>query len=207
MRGCPFPYLRPRAKIHRALLLPALALAAVPGPLNCSVTTIVGTGAAGDNGDGGPAVAAGLNYALGTLTDPSNNLYVASEVGNKVRFVNMTSTIISTVVGTGTMGCTTAPGAALAANIKYPFSLGFQPGLLIVVDQGCNCVRAVNVSGYMTTFAGTCGSIGTSTGDGTPAANATLNVPTRLRVSASNDVCVRVAWAGVWRGALPAAVF
>jgi sugar lactone lactonase YvrE len=181
----------------RVLLFCALLLCkrvvecALPGALSCVPQTIVNTGGGeGDNGDGGLATAAGLNSALGTLSTASNDLYVCSRDGSKVRVVVNSTGVIGTIAGVGTPGCVTGGGGSTALQMRSPFSLAAYSGYLLIADQGCNCVLWVNSSGWMQRYAGTCGSVGTSTGDGYPAWNATLNTPTRIRATAAGDLYI-----------------
>ena len=53
-----------------------------------SITTVAGTGTAGDSGDGGPAINAQLNYPVGVAVDTSGNLYIADTGNNRVRRVS-----------------------------------------------------------------------------------------------------------------------
>src|SRR5450432_2026167 len=72
-----------------------------------TVTNIAGTGTAGSNGDGGPAVLAGLNFPAGMALDRAGNLYIADSGNHKIRKVSPVGTMV-TVLGTGTPGSTTA---------------------------------------------------------------------------------------------------
>ena len=56
----------------------------------------------------GLATSAGLNSALGTLSTASNDLYVCSRDGSKVRVVVNSTGVIGTIAGVGTPGCVTA---------------------------------------------------------------------------------------------------
>jgi DNA-binding beta-propeller fold protein YncE len=51
------------------------------------IYSIAGNGSYGYSGDGGPAVAAGLNYPFGTAVDSAGNLYIADSNNNVVRKV------------------------------------------------------------------------------------------------------------------------
>jgi photosystem II stability/assembly factor-like uncharacterized protein/sugar lactone lactonase YvrE len=66
-----------------------------------AITTYAGTGQPGFGGDGGPADKAMLNNPSGLAVDPRGNLYISEYVNNRIRFVDATSHIISTVAGDG----------------------------------------------------------------------------------------------------------
>ncbi|MER6382579.1 RICIN domain-containing protein [Streptomyces sp. NPDC001250] len=51
------------------------------------ISTVVGTGAAGFGGDGGPAASAQLNYPYGLAVDCVDTLYIADHANNRVRKV------------------------------------------------------------------------------------------------------------------------
>jgi hypothetical protein len=66
-----------------------------------AITTHAGTGQPGFGGDGGPADKAMLNNPSGVAVDPRGNPYISEYVNNRIRFVDATSHIISTVAGDG----------------------------------------------------------------------------------------------------------
>src|SRR5215204_2047866 len=50
-----------------------------------SLVRIAGTGRTGLGGDGGPALAAQLNYPVGIAVDPSGNIYYGEREGGLIR--------------------------------------------------------------------------------------------------------------------------
>ena len=64
------------------------------------ITTIAGNGIAGFSGDGGPALAAALNFPAGLAFDADHNLYIADRNNHRIRKVSPDG-IITTVAGTG----------------------------------------------------------------------------------------------------------
>ncbi|HYL79150.1 MAG TPA: hypothetical protein VEU96_33475 [Bryobacteraceae bacterium] len=64
---------------------------------NGNVTTVAGTGSAGDTGDNGPALAAQLNYPLSIAFDPAGNLLVGERDGQRIRKITPAG-IITTLV-------------------------------------------------------------------------------------------------------------
>jgi len=67
------------------------------------LVTVVGTGASGYSGDGGPATQAQLKVPAGLTFDSKGNLYIADRDNHRVRKVNKKG-IITTVAGNGTAG-------------------------------------------------------------------------------------------------------
>ena len=140
-----------------------------------SVTTIAGTGVAGDSGDGGPATAAQINDAESLAFDSSGNLYLAESDGCRVRKID-THGIISTYAGNGTVADSGDGGQATAAGIGYAQSITFdREGNLYVSQLYRDLVRKVTPAGIISTFAGM--RIGGTVSDGVPATAALLEAP------------------------------
>jgi len=68
------------------------------------VTTVVGTGARGFAGDGGPADKALLSNPSGLTIDAEGNLFVAEFENNRIRRVDASTGIITTIAGNGQPG-------------------------------------------------------------------------------------------------------
>ncbi len=127
-----------------------------------------GTGTANFSGDGGPALSA-------TLNDPSdlyiagNSLYVADLVNRRIRKIDLSTNIITTVAGDGTTN-TTGNGIGFTAGVAVDAT-----GNIYVATGNTHKIRKITPAGVHSDFAGT----GTAnfTGDGGSAASATLNNP------------------------------
>ena len=135
------------------------------------ISTIAGTGYGGFTGDGGNATAAEIYYAQNLCMDASGNIYLADNRNHRIRKIN-TSGIISTIAGNGIQGSTGDGGAALAAELYGPSSIGIDASGNIFLDDNYT-VRMINPAGIITTIAGT-GTAGFS-GDNGPATDAQLN--------------------------------
>lgn len=139
------------------------------------ITTIAGTGTTGGSGDGGNATLAQLAAPRGIAMSASGNLYIAEYNGNRVRMVNGTTAIISTVLGNSTYSFGGDGGQAYNAQISGPTSVAADPaGNIYMGDAGNLRVRKVAAAtNIITTFAGT-GTAG-SAGDNWQANAAQLN--------------------------------
>jgi sugar lactone lactonase YvrE len=112
---------------------------------NGEIITVAGDHAVGYSGDGGPATGASLNYPFGVTVDGVGNIYIADTYNSVVRFVDVSSGQIRTIVGNGTYGFAGDGGAATAAEIAYPWGVTLDPsGRLFVTDLFNSRIRLVN---------------------------------------------------------------
>ena len=65
------------------------------------ITTVAGNGQRGLSGDSGPATAASLNAPDGLAFDADDNLYIADSGNHRIRKIEVTTGIITTVAGSG----------------------------------------------------------------------------------------------------------
>jgi hypothetical protein len=146
----------------------------------CTIETIAGTGVAGFSGDGGAAVNARLNTPRGVAVS-GDTLYVADSNNHRVRQIDLTTGVITTVAGSGDFTFAGDGGAALAAGISGPFNVSVSGGSLFIADRGNHRVRRVDLlSGTITTVAGN--GVATFGGDGGPATAASLSFPRGMAV-------------------------
>jgi DNA-binding beta-propeller fold protein YncE len=108
------------------------------------IETIAGTGTHGASGDGGPATAAELYHPRDIEISPDGRLFIADTENHKVRAVDLTTGIITTVAGTGTPGATGDGGDALQASFDRPYGIAFDAaGNLYIADTLNNVIRKV----------------------------------------------------------------
>jgi hypothetical protein len=141
---------------------------------------VAGTGASGDSGDGGPAVAAMLSSPTRVVPAPGGGFMIL-DLGNHV---------VRSVSAAGTIGTVAGSQTAIAPSFGVPSP----PGGLAVDAQGDifvvggRQVVSVSADGVATVVAGTggCG----STGDGGSPLAATLAEPSGLARTASGDLLI-----------------
>ena len=108
------------------------------------ITTIAGTGTAGNGGDGGLATAAQLNLPIGVFISSTGDIYISDFHNNRIRKIN-SSGIITTVAGTGTNGFSGDNGPALAAELSHPISVAMDNNNNIYIADLDNVrVRKIN---------------------------------------------------------------
>lgn len=153
------------------------------------ITTVAGTpGPGGYSGDGGPAVNALLSSARGVAVDGAGNLYIADTGNNRVRRVSPDGTI-ATIAGSGTAGYSGDGGKATNAQLYGPWNVAVDgSGNVIISDTYNSRIRKVSSDGSITTIAGN-GSAGYS-GDGGPAATASLSQPHGLAFDSNGNLFV-----------------
>ena len=152
------------------------------------ITTVVGTGEAGDDGDGGPARDARLRRPLGVALGADGTLFVADTYNHRIRKVTTDGTI-TTIAGTGEPGFGGDGGPGAAAMLAYPTGIAVATGgALYIADTGNHRVRKLTADGAIATVAGT-GAAGFN-GDGGPATQARLNSPRGVAVAADGTLYV-----------------
>jgi len=141
------------------------------------ITTIAGTGTAGYNGDNIPAATATLNYPSAVTLDVNGDIYFTDRGNQRIRKINISTGIITTVAGNGTGGYNGDGIAATAAQLNFPNDVSFDAsGNLFIADWFNHRVRKVNkATGLISTIAGT-GSAGYN-GDGIVATTAQIDGP------------------------------
>ena len=121
------------------------------------ISTVAGSGQKGYAGDGGPATKALLNEPYEIRFDHEGSMYFVEMQNHLVRKVDRTSSMISTIAGTGKAGFSGDGGAAREATLMQPHSIALDDqGSLFVCDIGNQRVRRVDLkSGVISTMTGT----------------------------------------------------
>ena len=156
--------------MRRWITLPA-GLLLLASPLQAAtVTTIIGTGAAGlsDTQVANP---------YGVVVGPDGALYFCDLDNQRIRRLDLSTGRTTTVAGNGQPGYAGDGGPATQASLNMPHEIQFdQDGHLFIVERDSHVVRRVDANtGIISTVAGT-GEAGFS-GDGGPASAAQLRQP------------------------------
>ena len=155
-----------------------------------TISTIAGTGEWGYSGDGGPATRAQLSEPVGVAVDGDGNVYIADIGDHRIRKIDATSGIISTIAGTGVRGDGGDGGPASEAQLIHPLGVVVDgDGNVYIADTDNNRIRRVDAfTGTISTIAGT--GEWDYGGDGGPATSARFKDPVGLAVGGDGIVYV-----------------
>ncbi|MEI6766500.1 MAG: T9SS type A sorting domain-containing protein [Bacteroidota bacterium] len=146
-------------------------------------------------GDGGLATSAYLAYPFGVALDTAGNIYVADNLNNVIRKITVSTGIITTVAGDGSIFYNPWPwcgdgGPATSAQLNSPWGVAVdKAGNIFIADRDNNVIRKVTAStGIITTVAGN-GTAGYS-GNGGPATSASLNGPDGITLDSAENMYI-----------------
>ena len=156
------------------------------------IATVAGTGVSGYAGNGGPAANAQLNGPGAVVFDPAGNLYISEPT--RIRKVSANG-IITTIAGTGAAGLSGDNGPAINAQIRAGKGLAADSsGNIYFSDISDQRIRKIAGDGTITTVAGNVtlepGTSGGDSGDGGPATEASLNLPSDVFVDNSGRIYI-----------------
>jgi len=119
------------------------------------ITTIAGTGIAGFSGDGEQSVNAQINLSFPSFltVDAAGNLFFADRNNNRIRKIAANTGVISTVVGTGSLGFNgdgTAPGGT---NLTLPVGVVVNSAGNLFFSDSTNRVRRTRSADGLRTIA------------------------------------------------------
>ncbi|HEY0703403.1 MAG TPA: choice-of-anchor D domain-containing protein [Candidatus Acidoferrales bacterium] len=166
---------------------------------NGTITTYAGNGTQGFSGDNGAATSAELGFPQAIASDTSGNIFIADTGNNRIRLVNVTSKIITTIAGTGEDNYSGDGGPATSATLGGPDGLAVDTaGNVYIADTTNAVIRELTASpaaGYLiSTIVGN-NTFGFS-GDGGPALNAELTNPAGIFVdSTTGNLYIADYWA------------
>lgn len=153
------------------------------------ISTVAGNGSSGAAGDGGPAAAASFLFPSVVGVTPAGDILIG-DGSNRVRRVDASTGLISTVAGNGSSGFDGDGRPATETSLSFPWGTAVDSlGNVYIADLGNNRVRRVDAtSGLVSTWAGN-GTFAFA-GDGGPAVSAGIGAPIGLAVDAPGNVFI-----------------
>src|SRR5581483_2073139 len=168
---------------------------------NGIITTIAGNGFGPPGNDSGPALSTFFGDIGGIALNRAGDIFLVDFSRNKIRKITAATGTIAPIAGTGAWGYSGDGGPATSATFRLssdvPNSTAVALPRSIVIDDSGNVyfadtfnhrVRKIDGSGIITTIAGN-GAAGFS-GDGGPAAAASLNEPTGLALDGAGNLMI-----------------
>ena len=171
-------------------ILPFLLLFFIHTAYSQTISAIAGIGKQGYSGDNSSAGNAMLNSPWGLAIDHSGNMYIADYANSRIRKINASNGVISTIAGTGVNGYNGDGIDAINAQLNAPMGVAVDAsGNIYIADDGNYRVRKITVAtGKISTVAGT-GVQGFS-GDGMPATSAKLGDPWHITFDADDNMYI-----------------
>ena len=156
------------------------------------ITTVAGNGVNAYGGDGGSALLASFSTPTGITTDAANNLYVADTDNQCIRYINLSTNIVTTVAGRPRQrGYGGDKSFATFALLNSPSHIVFDPtsAYYYFADDGNARIRYVNSATRIIFTAAGNGSPA-SAGDGGPAINAVFTNITSVATDTNNNIFI-----------------
>jgi sugar lactone lactonase YvrE len=151
-------------------------------------------------GDGGAATSAALSFPSGLAIDPAGNLLIADTYHHRIRVVNGSSGIITTLAGGGNPSDGVGDGLqATAAALFLPQGVGFDNnGNVLIADSFNSRIRRVDaVTKTITTAAGA--GLFAPIQDGVPATESGLAFPFGVSLDNNGNMLIADTFIGLIR--------
>jgi RHS repeat-associated protein len=152
------------------------------------ITTVAGNDNDGFSGDNGAATSAELYEPEGVAVDSAGNIYIADSANNRVRKVTVSTGVITTVAGNGSLNFSGDGGQATSAALNYPYGVMVDASKNIyIADTNDNRIRKVTAStGIINTMAGST----SYAGNGGAATIAVIAYPESIRLDTAGDIFI-----------------
>lgn len=119
-----------------------------------TVRTVIGTGELGDAPDG-PALEASFNHPTHVAFSPTGKLILSAWHNSKVMEMDLGTSMIKTICGTGARAYYGDGGPASEARLDLPVSTAFDTkGRMYIMDQANQRIRRVDTDGTIDTVVG-----------------------------------------------------
>jgi NHL repeat len=150
------------------------------------ITTIAGDGIPGFSGDNGPAINARLNGPFFSCADTAGNILVADALNYRIRKINTTTGIITTIAGNGNSLYNGDGIPAINASFVLPVGICTDKLNNIYISDENRIRKIDGVTGIITTIAGN--STEGYSGDNGPAVLGLLSGPVALCIDTASNL-------------------
>ncbi len=156
-----------------------------------AIGTVAGNGLASYGGDGGPATSAQIDFPYSLAVDAAGDLFIADTYNNRIREVNASTHVITTVAGNGSYGFSGDGGLATSAELDNPEGVAVDAaGDLFIADTYNSCIREVKAGTHVISTVAGMGDYFGFSGDGGLATSAELGDPEGVAVDAAGDLFI-----------------
>jgi sugar lactone lactonase YvrE len=154
------------------------------------ITTVAGNGTFGHFGDNLIATETALWEPEDVAIDAAGNLLIADKGTDRVRMVNFSSRLITTIAGIRLRGYSGDGEAAVQATLNRPKGVALDPaGNIFIADTENHRIRRVDaLSKTITTVVGN--GIAGFTGDNVPAVQTSLNSPEKIAFDQAGNLFI-----------------
>jgi sugar lactone lactonase YvrE len=163
------------------------------------ISTVAGIGGnPGFGGDGGPATSAAFDGLSDISIDSAGNLFIADTYNERIRRLDASTGVITTVAGNGYMNPNCSPcggfagdgGPATSAELNNPEGVTVDhAGNLFIADTSNQRVRRVDAATQIITTVAGNGTPGSS-GNGGPATSAEFYAPAHVSIDLAGDLFI-----------------
>ena len=111
---------------------------------NNIISTLCGTGSPGFSGDGGDCKSAEL-HAPYWVCENNGSLYIADAENNRIRYIDLRTKIIQTLIGEDAAGFVDSSDSLTGARLNMPAGICFDSDCMYIADYGNNAIRKVKL--------------------------------------------------------------
>lgn len=155
-----------------------------------TITTVAGTGETGYTGDGMPATEAGLSGPSGLAIGPDGALYIADTFSGRIRRIDPTTGLISTVAGDGGEYRFSGLPNEFSTSLSRPYGIALDgAGNLLITDSDSHLLRRWDRKKKIITRMAGSGQAQFG-GDGGDPLNGSLNYPFGVVVDGAGNVYI-----------------
>lgn len=154
------------------------------------IMTVAGTGQAAYTGDGGPATESGLAGPSGLALGPDGMLYVADTFSGRIRSVDLSTGLITTVAGDGGEYRYQGHPQEFSSSLSRPYGIALdREGSILVTDSDSHLIRRWDRRKKIITLVAGNG-MSRFHGDGGPPQASSLNYPFGVTVDETGHVYI-----------------